>query len=131
MKRRGFLKLFAGGTAVAFVAVNTPLSLIKPIPLADLNIREIEYYDGVNDVRHGRLDWCNGVKQYGVDYKISPQATQEQKDVNKLNALETLFKHIKGHNGSLEDSIKLEIPNNGGTLGGYLEVNEDLKRKYA
>ena len=115
MKRRKFLKLFAGGTAFAFVAANTPLALIKPTRFSDLNIRMLEDYSVEYDMHIIRFDWADGKSQYGVD--VCPgnnvknwQENQEFIDRHIEPALSSLFDCIRREKGSVYKGIKLPMP---------------------
>jgi len=98
MKRRGFLKLLAGGTALAYVAGTTPIPLFGN---TDLYIRHMVYNDVEHDTTYHRLDWYNGKKQYGVDFKAAEELTPEDIEQKMEPALRVLLDHVKHHEGSI------------------------------
>lgn len=143
MERRSFLKIVAGGAALAIIASKTPSILSKP---NEVSIRELEWYDGIDDQEYKRLDWSNGREQFGIDIKLEnrwpyipnnktkqnkmEKAAEMENEMRWLLAVETLLDHIKQKTGSIYGSIRIPFHEHAIT-NKYIDIPKKLKRKYS
>ena len=123
MERRGFLKFLGAGVAVAYTATQVPF-----LKNTDLYIWHIGHHDVVNDAKYHRLEWFNGKKQYGVDFKYDGNDPEEL--MQRMQApLHVLFEHIKKHEGSIYGSLPLKLPT--AIKAEQMEVPRNIEAKYS